>query len=196
MRPRLSPRVLLVALIAAIAAVAVRVAAPETERHIRVSAAACGVGRWKIKTLQDRPRLLRPRRTTIAHLSGVPRPALLPPARRVPFERHVFTVVAAVTLVRHEDDQDLQLVLFEPWDQLQGQSRPDHLIAEAPSRACTIRATPYRRRQMQNSRRAVSLCARARVVGVAFFDHLRGQTGVAPNGIKLHPVLGFACLSG
>jgi hypothetical protein len=33
------------------------------------------------------------------------------------------------------------------------------------------------------------------MVGVAFFDFLHGQTGVAPNGIELHPVLGFACLS-
>jgi len=35
----------------------------------------------------------------------------------------------------------------------------------------------------------------ARVTGVAFFDFLHGQTGVAPNGIELDPVLGFACLS-
>ena len=29
------------------------------------------------------------------------------------------------------------------------------------------------------------------VVGVGFFDALHGQTGVAPNGIELHPVLGI-----
>jgi hypothetical protein len=39
------------------------------------------------------------------------------------------------------------------------------------------------------------VCAKARVVGVAFFDYKHGQTGVAPNAIELHPVLGFACLS-
>lgn len=27
--------------------------------------------------------------------------------------------------------------------------------------------------------------------GVGFFDFLHGQTGVAPNGIELHPVLAF-----
>ena len=32
--------------------------------------------------------------------------------------------------------------------------------------------------------------SRAGVVGVAFFDFLHGQAGVAPNGIELHPVLG------
>jgi hypothetical protein len=39
-------------------------------------------------------------------------------------------------------------------------------------------------------------CARARVVGVAFFDFLHQQTGRAPNGIELQPILGFACLAG
>src|SRR5207302_11115736 len=28
-----------------------------------------------------------------------------------------------------------------------------------------------------------------RVRGIGFFDYLHGQTGVAPNGIELHPVL-------
>jgi hypothetical protein len=41
--------------------------------------------------------------------------------------------------------------------------------------------------------RDLKLCVRRRV---AFFDFLHGQTGVAPNGIELHPILGFACLSG
>jgi len=34
------------------------------------------------------------------------------------------------------------------------------------------------------------------VTGVAFFDYEHGQTGVAPNAIELHPILGFRCLSG
>src|SRR5439155_9710638 len=32
--------------------------------------------------------------------------------------------------------------------------------------------------------------------GVGFFDFLHGQTGVAPNGIELHPVVGFTPQSG
>jgi hypothetical protein len=27
-----------------------------------------------------------------------------------------------------------------------------------------------------------------------FWDYFHGQTGVAPNAIELHPILGFACL--
>ena len=49
---------------------------------------------------------------------------------------------------------------------------------------------------MATARGRVRLCARARVVGVAFFDYFHGQTGVAPNAIELHPILGFSCLSG
>ncbi|MDQ2911034.1 MAG: hypothetical protein M3R26_01570 [Actinomycetota bacterium] len=69
-------------------------------------------------------------------------------------------------------------------------------ISEAPSVACTSRATPLRRRQMASARQAVRVCSRARVAGVAFFDYFHFQTGVAPNAIELHPILGFACLSG
>jgi hypothetical protein len=47
---------------------------------------------------------------------------------------------------------------------------------------------------MAQARRAVRLCQRANVTGVAFFDFQHGQTGVAPNAIELHPVLAFCCL--
>jgi hypothetical protein len=146
---------------------------------------ACGVERWAVKTLQDRPRLLPARKTTIHHLVTRPAPGSLPDAR-LPFERHVFTVVAAVVLVRPEDDSDLHLVLRQGGEQM---------IAEAPAPYCDSRATPLRRRQMRVARGRVRLCARARVTGVAFFDYDHGQTGVAPNAIELHPVLGFRCLT-
>jgi len=31
--------------------------------------------------------------------------------------------------------------------------------------------------------------AQVTIVGIGFFDFIHGQTGVAPNGIELHPVL-------
>jgi hypothetical protein len=147
---------------------------------------ACGVERWTVKTLQDRPILLAPRVTTVHYLVTRPAPATLP-YTRLPFERHVYTVIAAVTLVRPEADSDFHLVL---------QSGPDHMIAESPSPLCDSRATPLRRRQMTVARAHVRLCARARVTGVVFFDFNHGQTGVAPNAIELHPVLAFRCLAG
>jgi hypothetical protein len=33
------------------------------------------------------------------------------------------------------------------------------------------------------------LRGRVRIRGVGFWDEIHGQTGVAPNGIELHPVL-------
>jgi hypothetical protein len=69
------------------------------------------------------------------------------------------------------------------------------MIAESPSSRARG-ATPYRRLQMREARMKLRLCSHARVVGVAFFDFKHGQTGVAPNAIELHPILGFACLSG
>lgn len=164
---------------------AARIATPSTGAHLRYTYASCGVERWAIKTLQDRPRLLPLRRTTVAWLVSRPAPEGVP-VRRLPLERHVFQVVGAVTLVRPESDSDLHLVLV---------ARGRHMIVEAPSPACTGRATPLRRRQMAQARRRVRLCARARVTGVAFFDAHHGQTGVAPNAIELHPVLAFRCLA-
>ncbi len=147
---------------------------------------ACGVERWTVKTLQDRPRLLPLRDTTIAYLVSRPRPDTLPD-RRLRFERHIFRVTGAVTLVRSEDDGDFHLVLSD------GQRT---MIAESPSASCVRGATSTRRRQMAQARLQVRLCTRARVTGVAFFDFFHGQTGVARNAIELHPILGFRCLSG
>jgi hypothetical protein len=162
------------------------VGVPSRAGHARFSAAlACGIERWKVKTLQDRPRLVRSEPNTIARLVSHPRPSPLPPTR-APFERRIFTVVAAVTLVRPEPDEDLHLVL---------KKGTRTMIAESPSSTCTKGATAYRRGQMREARKVVRLCARAQVVGVAFFDFNHNQTGVAPNAIELHPILGFVCLS-
>lgn len=39
------------------------------------------------------------------------------------------------------------------------------------------------------------LTGTATITGVAFFDVIHGQRGVAPNGIELHPVLSFKALA-
>jgi hypothetical protein len=150
------------------------------------TSASCGVERWTVKTLQDRPLLLPVRRTTLAYLTSRPAPSSLPD-RRLPFERRVFQVTAAVILVRQEDDSDFHVVLRDAAGRT--------MIAEAPLPACAPHATTVRRKQMATARSAVRVCAKARVTGVAFFDFKHGQTGVAPNAIELHPILAFRCLS-
>jgi hypothetical protein len=150
------------------------------------SSGSCGIERWTVKTLQDRPTLLPAKTTTVRYLVFRPAPHPLP-TTRLPFERHVYIVTAAVTLVREEADSDLHLVL---------QAAGRRMIAESPAPSCDSKAAPLRRQQMTAARAHVRLCARARVTGVAFFYFDHGQTGVAPNAIELHPVLVFRCMSG
>jgi hypothetical protein len=143
MRSGLSQRAVLVLVVAGLAAVAARVAAPARERNAN-GLAVCGVERWTVKTLQDKPKLLRRQNTTVAHLISVAKPAHLPNTR-LPFERHVFRVTAAVTLVRQEADQDLHIVI---------QRGPAHMIVEAPNApTCTPKAAAYR--QMIAARKGV-----------------------------------------
>ena len=176
--------VLLVAIAAIPLAIVGRSTTPSSA-SLEAPNSSCGVERWTVKTLQDRPVLIARKRTTVAFLVSLPRPSSFPDWR-MPFERQVFQVTAPVTLVRPEDDRDLHIVL---------RAGRKSMIAEAPASSCTRRAKLYRRRQMARARQAVRLCRRARVTGVAFFDFKHGQTGVAPNAIELHPILGFTCLA-
>ena len=118
------------------------------------------------RTPKYRPTRLPPATTTIHFLVTRPAPPTLP-VNRLPFERLVYTVTAAVTLVRQEQDGDLHLVL---------RAGADHMIAEAPSPSCDSKATSLRRTQMTAARARVRVCAHARVTGVAFFDFDHGQT--------------------
>jgi hypothetical protein len=71
-----------------------------------------------------------------------------------------------------------------------------------PKKTCV--ASPFKRFRMSHARQqflsncgAVSssswlkLAGSVTITGVGFWDAKHGQTGVAPNGIELHPVLGF-----
>jgi hypothetical protein len=146
----------------------------------------CGSDRWTVKTLQDRPQLRPARATTVARLDRVRKPGRYP-VTRLPFEHNVFTVKATVYSIHLEGDGDYHVLLS------QGSA---HLISEAPSGACTARADARLQHAMRVARSRVRVCALAKVTGVAFFDPIHGQDGVAPNGIELHPILGFHCLSG
>jgi hypothetical protein len=181
-------RVAIVLLLAVLAGIAARIAAPGHARPLHPSRALmCGKERWITKTLQDRPRLISVKRETVADLAGLIRPKPAPVTRRN-FERHIYSVDAAVTHVLVEADQDLHLVL---------EDGPAHMVAESPNAPlCTVSATDYRRKQIAAARTKVRICAKARIVGVVFWDHPHTVTGRAPNSIELHPILDFACFSG
>ena len=77
------------------------------------------------------------------------------------------------------------------------------MILEFPSVRCNGAATSIKKAAMRRARRRfVAACGPigtsfkrlhglAIIKGVAFFDINHGQTGIAPNGIELHPVLRF-----
>jgi hypothetical protein len=96
-------------------------------------------------------------------------------------------VTAQVTKVINEGDSDLHLVLSD--------SAGNTMIAEAPNSARNTGATPSARNKMAQARAVVTVCTKAEITGVAFFDFFHNQTGVAPNEIELHPILAFHCIT-
>jgi hypothetical protein len=163
---------------------------------------ACGVERWAVKTGMDADAHLVNQksvvRTTIGYLRSLPAPAQLPPRNRLrPVETTMWSVDASLLRYRMEPDSDYHLVLAD--------SSGHTMIAESPApqcigvspflpairvvrRAFTTRFAPTK--VWQRLRLAVS------VTGVGFFDFKHGQSGVAPNAIELHPVLGMRWLGG
>jgi hypothetical protein len=176
-----------VVLIAVLSAAAARIAAPSDARPVHFNRSlVCGSERWIAKTLQDKPHLISAKHKTVAQLAGLTRPSPAPVIRSN-FERHIYSVDAAVTHILMEADQDLHVVL---------EDGPAHMVAESPNApSCTVGATSYRRKQMIAARTKVRLCSKARIVGVVFWDRKHNVTGRAPNAIELHPILDFACFS-
>lgn len=106
----------------------------------------------------------------------------------------MFSVHATLTKFRLEAaDSDYHLVLDD------GQGRT--MITEIPSADCIgpspfktaigdVRAVVYTRFQPGPSFNASRIPVT--VTGVGFFDAIHGQTGVASNGIELHPVFSIS----
>ena len=177
---------------------------------LTVQSPSCGVERWSVKVGTDSDAGLvdinHPVNTTIAALGAIPAPADPPGppdnARVAPTEDTVYTIYATMTLYKKETDVDYHIVL----DDGTGHT----MIVEIPSPACILAANPNgqgrvlvsspftqgimdSRAKFDSRFTATSFFQTAnipvRVTGVGFFDFKHGQTGVAPNGIELHPVL-------
>ena len=94
-----------------------------------------------------------------------------------------------------ENDSDIHVVLSPIG------SPSETMIAEFVDVGCTQAGKSSQREAMLSARESfVAICgepspsfrvchAQVEITGVGFFDFLHGQTGVAPNGIELHPVL-------
>jgi hypothetical protein len=161
----------------------------------------CGVERWAVKTLTDpdaRSVKFKAKATTIRGLRRRRPPATLGATRNPGVEMSTFRVRASLVEMKIEEDEDIHLVVSQP-----GSPRLT-MIVEFPALGCTKGATAVARRKMRTARSALvracgapnrshftDLTGKATITGVGFFDRIHGQTGIAPNGIELHPVLSF-----
>jgi hypothetical protein len=160
--------------------------------------ASCKGTRWAVKTLSDkRARLVRlkPRPQTVRGLQR-----LRPPRRRTVrirgVETRTYVVKARLVEAKIQGDGDIHLVIAD----LTFPAKT--MIVEFPDPVCTS-ASKFRPRMTQAREAILAQCGflphagfrmltgTATVTGVGFFDSVHGQPGVAPNGIELHPVLGF-----
>jgi hypothetical protein len=165
--------------------------------------ADCGEERAAVKLGRDvdaRKIALDPVTVTIAELvlRSAPRP--LPGSRRVTDERNtertVYTIHATITGYRLELDGDYHVVISDEHGQTMIVELPDPGCAATGAWPEQIRTARVAFRQLLADHRLASPAAKLRsvavevvVTGVGFYDRVHGQTGVARNGVELHPVL-------
>jgi Big-like domain-containing protein len=158
--------------------------------------AQCGVERWSVKTGTDPDaglvNLNSSTATTIASMRALPTPASIPSNNRIqPTETTVWVINATMTMFKLENDSDYHIVISD--------SSGNTMITEIPSPSCVGSTSPFLS-SIQNARAKFdaqftatttfqTVSVPVQVIGVGMFDFLHGQTGVAPNGIELHPVL-------
>ena len=156
---------------------------------------ACGVERWSVKTGTDADAasvdLGHVVPTTIAQLTSLPKPASLPSNNRItPTETTVYSITATLTLYKHESDADYHVVLSDGTRTMIAESADVGCVGPGSPLASGIQsARAELDAQLMPTSSFKSANLPVTVTGVGFFDVLHGQTGVAPNGIELHPLL-------
>jgi len=158
--------------------------------------AQCGVERWSVKTGTDADiglvHLTSSSNTTIAAMRAPAAPSPIPANNRVaPLETTQWIINATLTVYKLESDSDYHLVLQD--------ANGLTMIGEIPSPTCVGSGSPFlsgitNARNEFNARFTATTSFQTanipvKVTGVGMFDFLHGQTGVAPNGIELHPIL-------
>lgn len=163
----------------------------------------CGSERWAVKTFTDADTGsvdLTPRAATVAELRALPRPAHVAENRRSPDELHTYRIRALLIGWKHEADDDYHVVVADS-------AHPAAtMIVEIPSGACAKVCSSRLLPEMTAARHTIEATlgpvgahyhllatpVMVTLTGILFFDKLHGQTGVAPNGIELHPVIGLS----
>jgi hypothetical protein len=168
--------------------------------------ASCGLWRWPVKTLSD-PLASRVDYTPLTRKVTYLR-SLQPPgdvftwgpykSRTRGIERRTYRLRVQLVEASRESDRDIHLVVASRVD------RSKTMIVEFPDTACSGAARSAHRAEMKSAwdrlladcgsigSGYVKLRGTATITGVGFWDDVHGQPGVAPNGIELHPVLGYS----
>jgi len=173
-----------------------------------VGAQACGNDRWDVKTLSDtgaKDVAHKAMTTTVDDLIATTEPEHVPGdlPRQHDFGDVEFTTYRVTAHLDgwkiSSDDSDIHLVILDP------DSR-ESMIVEFPNPACIpAGASDTDRTRMEKARAAIvevcssvklsttfrRLLGTATITGVGFFDKKHHQTGLADNGIELHPALTF-----
>jgi hypothetical protein len=137
---------------------------------------------------------LTPKDENLVDMTTLPVPAgFSQDASRLPnsAEMQVWRITATLTGYKQEADSDYHLILVD--------SQGHTMIAEIPLPACVGSGSPFlpgitkARAEFDKKFTAdgsfTPASVQVTVTGVGLFDTIHGQTGVAPNGIELHPVL-------
>lgn len=162
-----------------------------------------GKERWDVKTVQDKEsEKIRwtPIASNIKTLRALTQvyPAKFDKSKRYGFEFNTYQIDCKIVKYLSEDDGDYHLVLVDPTDSTKT------IIGEIPNPTCERVAKSkyagsfsYSRKTFESYEISKNKVADGvyRVVGVCFFDKIHGQTGVAPNGIELHPIMDIERIS-
>lgn len=172
---------------------------------------SCGVQRWHIKTLDDayvNTINWTPILANVSTLTAAPVPAgydqYNDTTRYAPYETQAYRIRATLVGWKTETDHDYHIVIADI-------NNPSNtMIIEPPDPACSAACASNFGNYYTSVRNKLVSCFGAApssftnfpsgvvvdVTGVPLFDALHGQTGVAPNGIELHPLLSITFVSG
>jgi len=167
----------------------------ENEAVVYRTGQACGVERWSVKTGTDAGarsiNLNYHFPTAIARLDALNTPGSLPSSSRIrPVETTVYTLAGTLLRYKEEQDSDYHLVLSDGQHTMIAEIPAPYCVGSSPLAAGIKHArAQFSQRYHPSPDHFLYTHARVTVTGVGFFDFLHGQSGVAPNGIELHPVI-------